>query len=80
LAFEDTGSVARSSSAAGVAPKTFYSWKKHDADFAASLERSKVVARDYLKNVDCNIYGAVRRYDSRLLMKLLRRMKFGVRR
>jgi hypothetical protein len=59
---------------------------KTDADFEASFQQSKRAARDYLKNVDyyqSSIYGAVSRYDSKLLMRLLRRTmpeKFGVRR
>jgi hypothetical protein len=64
-----------------IARKTHYSWLKSDVAYAASFERSKRAARDY--HVDYSIYDAVRRYDDRLLMRLLRKMqpqKYGVRR
>jgi hypothetical protein len=78
LTYASAGSVTWSARAAEVARKTHYSWLKSDVAYAASFERSKRAARDY--HVAYSIYDAVRRYDSRLLMKLLRKMKFGVRR
>jgi hypothetical protein len=78
MTYANTGSVTASASAAGVARKTHYSWLKSDVAYAASFQRSKRAARDY--HVDYSIYDAVTRCDSKLLMKRLRKMKFGVRR
>ncbi len=46
---ENNGNVTHASAAVGIAPKTFYQWRKHDADFVQQLEEVDQAFADRLE-------------------------------